>query len=240
MMIGRLDLYVRQDNRLHRLDPRAKLAAVAGFLAGAMFAPVRPPWALLGLVALLGAATVVARVPLRIMARRLVAVGIVVGFPLALSRLGGEMTRLAGESLAAKSLLVAASFLVLAATSKPWELLEAVSRAPLLAGFAALAQFILRGVDILAAEVTRSNLAAALRAPRASMRVRLGGLIAVSISLLGRAAARSERQGAAMALRGFDGHFPPAPARALPVYDLLWGAAFGLASLTIGVAARWI
>jgi energy-coupling factor transporter transmembrane protein EcfT len=239
-MTGLFDLYVRQDSPLHRLDTRAKLAATAGFLAGAMCAPTRPFWPALALFALLSAATVAARVPLGMMGKRFVALGLVVGVPFLLSRLGGEATRLAGEGFAVKCLLAAGGFFLLAATTRVSDLLDAACRLPLLASLGALAGFIFRGANVLAEEVGRSMRALALRAPQASRRVRVGGLTAVSISLLGRAAARSERIGAAMALRGFDGHFSPPPARALPVRDLLWGAALGLGPLAIGVVGRWM
>lgn len=235
-----LDLYVKRDSPLHRLDDRAKLVGLAGFLVGALAAPARPPWAALALAAALLGAAAVGRLPPRALVRRLVPLALVIGGPFALSRLGGAATRAAGEVFAVRSFLVAAAFAVLMAVARPADLLEVGGRLPLVGGFAALSEFILRGTHLLAGEVVRTNRAWALRAPRPGLRLRVGALTAASISLLGRAAARSERVGAAMALRGFDGRLPPVPPGPLPLSHLAAGLAFGFATLLLGVLGRWL
>jgi len=227
------------DSPLHRLDDRAKLVALTGFVVAAMLTPTRPVWPWLALFGLLLVALAAGRVKPGLMAKRFLGLSLVVGVPFALSRLGGEATRLAGESFAVKSLLVAGGFFALTATAHMPDLLEGTSRVPGLSGMSALAAFILRGANMLTGEVVRTNRAWALRAPRARLGVRLRGLVAASISLLGRAAARSDRVGAAMVLRGFDGRMPPAPARALSAGDLAVGLLFAAISLAIGGLGRW-
>jgi energy-coupling factor transporter transmembrane protein EcfT len=236
---GVLDLYVREQGPLHRLDERAKLFATAGFAVGALMAPTRPIWSTLVLLGLLLSAMVVGRVPAMVMGKRLMGLALVVGLPFVFSRFGGEQTRAAGETFAVKSLLVAGGFVVLTASTRAADMLEATGRVPLLAGLSGLSEFVLRGMHVLSGEVMRTNRAWALRAPHPGLRVRLSGLMAASVNLVGRAAARSDRVGAAMVLRGFDGRLPSAPARPIPVRDLLWGAGFGLACLVVGGAGQW-
>jgi len=228
------------DSPLHRLDDRAKLVALTGFVAAALLTPTRPAWPWLGLFGLLFVALALGRVSRGPLVKRFLGLSLIVGVPFALSRLGGEVTRLAGESFAVKSLLIAGGFLALTATTRTADLLEVTSRLPGLRGLSALAGFILRGANMLAGEVVRTNRAWALRAPRARLGVRLRGLVAASISLLGRAAARSDRVGAAMVLRGFDGWLPPAPPRALRARDLAVGLLFAATSLALGGVGRWV
>jgi len=235
-----LDLYVRRESALHRLDPRAKMLAVAGFIAAVLLAPMHPTWSMGALLVLLICAAALARIPVRLMCRRVLSLAVVIGMPFLLSRLGGEATRSAGEQFAARSLLVAAAFLVLMASTRAIVLLEVAERPPLISVFGQLGEFILRGVDLLVEEVTRTNRAWALRAPRATLRVRLAGLTQASMSLIGRAAVRSERVGAAMVLRGFRGKLPAASPRPIPRLHLAAGAAYALTCICIAEAGRWL
>jgi len=234
-----LDLYVRRESALHRLDPRAKMLATVGFAGAVLFAPMRPYWPMSALLLFLVCAAVLARIPARVMCRRLLSLAVVIGMPFLLSRLGGEATRAAGEQFAVRSLLVAATFLVLMASTRAIVLLEVAERLPLVSLLGQLGEFILRGADLLAEEVMRTNRAWALRAPRATIKVRLTGLTQASISLIARAAARSERIGAAMVLRGFQGRLPMVALAPLPWSHLMAGLIFALVSLGIAGVGRW-
>ncbi|MBN1458263.1 MAG: hypothetical protein JXA57_01920, partial [Armatimonadetes bacterium] len=88
-------------------------------------------------------------------------------------------------------------------------------------------------------EVVRTNRAWALRAPGASWTTKMHGLGTASISLLGRAAVRSERIGAAMVLRGFTGSLPAAEMAKPRLRDLTVAGIFATICLAIGAAARW-
>ena len=234
-----LDLYVRSESALHRLDPRAKMLAVLGFVAAVLIAPIRPSWPMGALLLLLVCATALARIPARLMCRRLLSLAVVIGMPFLLSRLGGDTTRVAGEQFAVRSLLVAAMFVVLMASTRAILLLEVAERLPLVSVFGQLGEFILRGADLLAEEVMRTNRAWALRAPFATIKVRLTGLTQASMSLLARAAARSERVGAAMVLRGFQSKLPMATPPPVHWAHVAVGLAFALISLGIAVVGRW-
>lgn len=240
-MIGRhLDPYVEGDSALHRADPREKLIALAGFLTAVGLAPMRPVWAWAGLLVLLGAVLLLGRVPGRVIAKRFAALSLVLGVPFALTRLGAEQTRLAGEAFAVKSLLVAGAFVPLTATTR-WALLgDSLTRVPGLRGLGVLMSFIVRGVHVLLGEVIRTNRAWSLRAPMAGMGTKLAGMTAGSVSLLGRAAARSERVGAAMVLRGFDGRMPMPAAPPLAWSHAVAASLFALLCIAIGVAGRWL
>lgn len=235
-----LDPYVRETGPLQRLDARAKLVATGGFVIAVLLAPASP-WCPLALLAGLLLATIaLARLPARLLGRRLLSLALILGLPFLLSRLGSEATRAAGEQFLVRSLLVTTAFLVLLARARAVELLEVLERLPLLSRFGQLAEFILRGVDLLVEEVVRTNRAWELRAPRATLRLRLVGLARAGISLLSRAAARSERVGAAMVLRGFQGWLPAAAPSPIPGWQLAAGAAYALAALSIAGASRWL
>jgi len=235
-----LDLYLKRESTLHRLDPRAKMLAVAGFIVAVLLAPMHPTWPMGALLVLLICAAALARIPVRLMCRRVLSLAVVIGMPFLLSRLGGEATRAAGEQFAARSLLVAAAFLVLMASTRAIVLLEVAERLPLVSVFGQLGEFILRGVDLLVEEVMRTNRAWALRAPRATLRVRLAGLTQASMSLIARAAVRSERVGAAMVLRGFQGKLPAASLTPIPRLHLAAGAAYALVCICIAGTGRWL
>ena len=239
-MAPHLDLYLKTDSIVHALDPRAKLVALCGLLLAVMALPPRPLWPLGLLCLLLGLAAALARLPALTLGRRLLPLALVVGVPFALSRLGDAATCRAGEVFAAKSVLVAAAFLVLTASTRPLTLLETVGRVPLLSACSQLAAFILRGADLLAGEAVRTNRARSLRVPATSLRMQVLGLAWASISLLTRAAVRSERVGAAMALRGFRGAFPAPVLPPLPWSHLLAATAYALLALGIAGGGRWL
>ena len=238
-MTHHLDLYLRQDSALHRVDARAKMVAVVGFTTAVLLLPLRPYWPAGALLAVLLGTAALGRIPVRTICRRLLPLALVIGAPFLLSRLGGEATRAAGGQFAVKSLLVAGSFVLLMASTRAIVLLEVAERLPLLSAFAQLGEFILRGVNLLAEEVIRTNRSWVLRAVRATTRVRLLGLTHASIGLVARAAARSERIGAAMVLRGFRGRLPTGVPSPLPWSHLAAGLVFALVSLGIAGVGRW-
>jgi energy-coupling factor transporter transmembrane protein EcfT len=235
-----MNLYIAGHGFLHRLDERAKLTALAGLVLAGLLVPARPQWPWLVLLGILAATAAAGRLPVKTTAGRLTGLIVILGGPLLLTRLGGPDTQLAGEVFAVKSFLVAGSFVVYTATTRPEAMIDAFGRVPLLRGMGALSAFILRGVHILHQEVVRTNRAWTLRAPGAGPATKVRGLAGASISLLGRAAVRSERMGAAMVLRGFDGRFPPAPPRPLARGQLAGAVAFALACLAVGGIGRWL
>ncbi|UCC67996.1 MAG: hypothetical protein JSV79_12940 [Armatimonadota bacterium] len=224
---------------MHKLDERAKLLAAVGFVTAVLLAPARPHWPAGALLLVLVSTGTLARIPVRTICRRLLPLALVIGAPFLLSRLGGEATRAAGAQFAVKSFLVAASFVMLMASTRAIVLLEVAERLPVVSALGQLGEFILRGVDLLAEEVIRTNRSWVLRAASATIRVRLFGLTHASVGLVARAAARSERVGAAMVLRGFHGKLPTGVPSPLPWSHLAAGLIFALVSLGIAGAGRW-
>jgi cobalt/nickel transport system permease protein len=233
-----LGTYVQEDSALHRFDPRAKLLALAGFLGGAALCPIRPAYPWLALAAILAAALILGRVPARVLARRFLGLTLLIGVAFALTRTGSEQTRLAGEVFAVKSLLVAGGFVVLTATTSIVALIDIATRTPGLAGIGALASFVLRGVHVLVGEVVRTNRAWALRAPAADLRTKLAGMMGASVSLLGRAAGRSERVAAAMVLRGFEGRMPAPDSSPIAWLHMAMACLVAVLCIAIGWAGR--
>lgn len=234
-----LDLYLDHGSPLHRLDVRAKLVGVAGATLGALLAPMAPAWGLAGVGGMVAMAAALARLPVRVVALRLAPLALVAGTPVALALLGEERARVAAASFAVKSLLIALAFLIVTATTRGVELLEAIGSIRLLGVIAPLAESIYRGVDLLAEEAARVRRAQLLRAPAASLRNRLAAVMYGSVSLLGRAAARSERVGAAMVLRGFAGRLPPPAPRRLPRWQGVAAGSWATLCVCLGAAARW-
>jgi len=238
-VIGWLGAGHKPDSVVSRLDARAKLLATGGYVGAVLLAPVRPLWAAAALAALLVVAAAMGRITIRTAGMRLLALALIIGAPFALSRLGSDETRHAGEIFAVKSALIAAAFLVLTATTRTEDMLDAMAQTPLLSGLSGLAALMLRGAHVLIGEVIRTNRAWALRAPGASWMTKVHGLGVASISLLGRAAVRSERIGAAMVLRGFTGSLPAAELGRPRLRDVAVASVFATICLAIGVTARW-
>lgn len=235
-----IDLYVHQESIIHKLDPRAKLVAIAGFILAVFIVPTRPLLPAGLLCVLIGCVVVLERLPVRVLLRRMFPILVVVGLPFMLSRLGGEQTRVAGELFALKSLLVAAAVIVFMASTHTLAILEFISRMPILSAFGQLGEFIVRGVDLLIEEVMRTNRAWALRASFASTWMKLTSLLWASVNLLVRAVVRSERVGSAMALRGFQGKLPTSAPSPLKFSHLACGLTYAVVSIIIAGVGRWL
>ncbi len=235
-----IDLYLRKESIIHKLDHRAKMVAVSGFIVAVFIAPTRPLWPAGLLCLLLGCVIMLERIPVRVLCVRTFPILVIVGLPFALSRLGGEKTRMAGELFALKSLMVAIAIITLMASTRAVAILEVVGRMPMLSGFGRLGEFILRGIDLLVEEVIRTNRAWTLRASFAPAWMKLASLLWASVSLLIRAVVRSERVGAAMALRGFQGKLPTTAAPRLGFSHLALGLTYALVSIIIAGVGRWL
>ncbi|MBN1458550.1 MAG: hypothetical protein JXA57_03375, partial [Armatimonadetes bacterium] len=142
---------------MSRLDARAKLLSTCGYVIAVLLVPVRPLWAAAALAGLLVLVAAMGRVTIRTATMRLAALALIIGVPFALSRLGSGETRHAGEIFAVKSLLIAGAFLVLIATTRMEDMLDAMAQTPLLSGLSGLAALMLRGAHVLIGEVVSTN-----------------------------------------------------------------------------------
>jgi cobalt/nickel transport system permease protein len=215
-------LLVPADTPVHRLAPQCKVAATVLFVLAVASTPTGGYWPYLWYLTLLAAVAALARLPPLIMARRLLVEVPFVLFVLALPVLGGP-PRLAvlGITLsvpgfhAAATITLKATFgllatAILAATTPLPEIITGLERLRVPRVFTAVASFMVRYLDVLAAELDRMRTAALCRGgnPRWLWQVRevTAGLGALVV----RAFERGERVYLAMASRGYTGALPAA------------------------------
>jgi cobalt/nickel transport system permease protein len=210
------------DTPVHRLAPQCKVAATVLFVLAVACTPAGAYRPYLWYLALLAAIAALARLPPLIMARRLLVEVPFVLFVLALPVLGGP-PRLAvlGVALSVPGLHAAATVTlkatfgllatgILAATTPAPEIITGLERLRVPRVFTAVASFMVRYLDVLAAELSRMRTAALCRGgnPRWIWQVRditigLGALVVRTFE-------RGERVYLAMASRGYTGTLPAA------------------------------
>lgn len=200
------------DGPIERVAPEAKVVGAVAFLVAALATPagVRWPWLVHGAVA--GALAVVALLPARVLARRLVFEVPFLALAVAMAVAGSDpRVQVVGLSLSGPGLDAAWTVLsratlgvvvasVLAATTTPAELLVALDRlrAPRLA--VTLAELAVRYLAVLRGELDRLRLAQELRSPD-RRRLRPAEVAGVGAALFVRAYERGERVHLARAAR---------------------------------------
>jgi cobalt/nickel transport system permease protein len=213
-------LYLPGTSPLHRAPPQCKLAAGLLLVLAVVATPREAVWAYgvyaLGLVGLAR----VGRVPLPVLARRLVIELPFLLFALFLPLVGqGERVEVAGVPLAteglwaawnivAKGTLGVAVSVILAATTPVPELLRGLERLRLPRAFTSVAGFMVRYADVIAGEVRRMRIARISRGhdPRWIWQARA---VAASAGILFiRSYERGERVYLAMVSRGYAGSMP--------------------------------
>jgi cobalt/nickel transport system permease protein len=213
-------LYLPGPSPLHRARPQCKLAATLLFVLAVVATPREAVWAygLYGLL-LVGLARV-GRVPLPVLARRLVIELPFLLFALFLPLVGqGERVEVAGVALAADGLWAAwnivakgtlgvAASVILAATTPVPELLRGLERLRLPRAFTTIAGFMVRYADVIADEVRRMRVARISRGhdPRWIWQAR--AVAASAGTLFIRSYERGERVYLAMVSRGYAGSMP--------------------------------
>lgn len=212
---------------IHLLDARAKILAALVLVLGIVTTPpLRVPELAL-FCALLAAATVIARLPLRRLLVRSLAVLPVAATVALLAPLqvdGGSWSAAGVASswsgggwaiawgIVSKAWLSACCMLLLAATTRTPDLLAGMRRLGVPAVFIMLLSFIARYVSVLAEQLRALRIALASRAPRLSRRVLLRALGSIAGNLFVRSYERGERVYAAMLSRGYTGVLPSAEA----------------------------
>jgi cobalt/nickel transport system permease protein len=241
-------LLVPADTPVHRLAPQCKVAATALFVLAVACTPAGSYWPYLCDLLLLAAVATLARLPPLILARRLLVEVPFVLFVLVLPMLGGppRLTVL-GFGLSVPGLHAAATITlkatfgllatgILAATTPLPEIITGLERLRVPRVFTAVAAFMVRYLDLLAAELARMRTAALCRggSPRWFWQVRevasgLGALIVRSFE-------RGERVYLAMASRGYAGTTPTVLTGAAAPRGA-WAAALAVPALAaIGLA----
>ncbi len=132
-------LYVHEHSRIHRLAPETKLVAVVAFVVTVALTPRSAVWAFAAYAGVLAVATMLARVPVRFVAVRLVAVVPFILFALLIPFIAsGERIDVLGVpvseeglwgawNIVAKATIGAAAAILLAATTDVPDILRGMS-----------------------------------------------------------------------------------------------------------------
>jgi cobalt/nickel transport system permease protein len=249
-------LHAPRATALHDVDATVKLVCLLGFLAAVVATPA-PALGAFGVHAgLVGAAAARARLPARVLIRRLAVELPFVVFALALPFVGAgprrELTGLpvtlslsvpgtwAAWAILAKATLGTAATVVLAWTTPVADILGGLERLGVPRALTAIAGFMVRYLEVIAGELRRLQIARVSRGddPRWAWQGR--AVAATAGTLFVRAFERGERVHRAMVSRGFTGRFPPAATgggRRAWFPAVLWPLAAGLAAVS-GVWAR--
>jgi cobalt/nickel transport system permease protein len=213
-------LYVHEHSPIHRLVPETKIVAAFGMVVCIALTPREAVWAF-GLYALLLLTLdLVARIPLRFVVLRLVAVAPFVLFALFLPFLGtGDTTRILGVQVSidgvwsawniiAKAALGASVSIVLTATTEVTELIRGLGilRVPVL--FTSIATFMIRYMELLSDELGRMRVAMTARGYDPRWLAQARPIATSAGALFVRSYERGERIHDAMLSRGFTGEMP--------------------------------
>jgi cobalt/nickel transport system permease protein len=213
-------LYLPGTSPLHRVPPQCKIAAGVLFVLAVVATPREAFWAF-GLYALaLAGAARLARLPLGLLARRLVIELPFLAFAVFLPVVGhGERVEVLGAPLAVgglwaawniivKGTLGVATSAIVAATTPVAELLGGLERLRLPRTLTTIAGFMIRYADVIADEVRRMRIARLSRGhdPRWIWQAR--AVAASAGTLFIRSYERGERVYLAMVSRGYAGSMP--------------------------------
>ncbi len=242
-------LYRPGDSVVHRLPPECKLAAVLVFVVVVVATPREQFWAFGVYAGLLVAVAAAARVPLPVVAKRMVVEVPFVLFAVLLPFLAaGNRVDVLGLQLSesglygawnilAKGSLGVVASILLAATTEPRGLLLGVERLHLPALMVQIMAFMLRYADVVGGEMTRMRIA---RESRGFQARNIGHLKVVAQSagaLFIRSYERGERVHLAMLSRGYAGAMPVLHDERARRGDWGTAAALPLAALVVSAAA---
>ena len=213
-------LVVAVDSPVHRLPAHGKIAALVAFVLVVVATPAGTWWVFGAYAVLLAGVLRVARVPRRVVARRMLIETPFVVFALLMPLvatgprvevLGLSLSRdgvLGGGTLLAKATLGVVAAIALAATTESRALLAGLERLRMPATLVAILSFMVRYVSVVGGDLQRMRVA---RESRGYSGGRLGHLKAVAASagsLFVRSYERGERVHLAMRARGYTGRMP--------------------------------
>ncbi|MFN8079744.1 MAG: cobalt ECF transporter T component CbiQ [Kineosporiaceae bacterium] len=242
-------LYVPRDTVVHRLAPQCKLVAAVVFVLLVVLTPGRRVGAFALYAALLAIVALIARIPLPMIARRLLVETPFVIFAVAMPFLTpGDRTSVLGVPLsiaglwAAWNVLVKATIgvvtsILLAATTDLRMLLLGLERLRLPSLLVQIMTFMVRYTDVVTDELRRMRIARTSRGFEARDLRALPVLAHSAGALFIRSYERGERVHLAMLSRGYTGRLPAVAEVAAPPSH--WVTAFTLpvaAALIAGVA----
>lgn len=246
------ELLIPADTPVHRMPPAPKIVAVVTFVLAVAFTPQRTFWPFVWYAALLATAIALARLPVGVLARRLVVEIPFIFFVVLLPFLGDEpKVDVWGVALSEHGLQAAAMIIlkasfgllatgVLAATTTFSEMIAGLEQLRLPRILTAVASFTVRYVEVLLDELNRMRTAQACRGGDARWLWQAKDIATCLGALFIRSLERGERVHVAMLSRGFTGAAPvglagPTASRGA------WAAAGVLPALAVAVStAAWV
>lgn len=242
--------YLHRHSPVHRLPPECKLLAAVAFVLVVVSTP-RTWWpAFAGYALLLVAVALLARVPLRTVARRTAIEAPFVAFALLLPFVAsGERVDVLGLSLSREGLLGAGNVLakatlgvvtsiLLVASTDQRALLAGLERLRLPSRLVQIAAFMLRYAEVITTEMRRMRIARESRCFTARSVRAWRPLAHAAGSLFVRCYERGERVHLAMLARGYTGTMPAGTAPAAA--PAAWATAFVLPVAAAAVLAAGI
>lgn len=236
-------LLVGNDSALHRMSPQVKLVALFVFVIATATTPRHATWAFGIHGAVLSLAVAMSRVPLRVIARRILIVTPFIVFAVFVPLLAdGQTTRFgplhlsveglwAAWNIVAKTILGATASILLTATTPIPELLAGLTRLHVPAAVVSIIAFMVRYLDLIVDQLnrTRQSMTARCHDPRWLWQSK--PLATAAGTLFVRTYERGERIHNAMVARGFTGRMPDSiPTQASPAQ---WVAALSLPLLAL-------
>ncbi|WP_327306346.1 cobalt ECF transporter T component CbiQ [Streptomyces sp. NBC_01298] len=213
-------LYRPGSSPVHDLPPHCKLAATFGFVAVVVSTPREAVWAFGLYAVLIAVATIVARIPLGFLLRRLLIEVPFVAFAVLMPFVAqGERVEVLGMSLSvsglwgawnvlAKGTLGVAASVLLASTTELRALLLGLQRLKLPPLLVQIASFMIRYGDVISDELRRMSIARRSRGFEARGIRHWGVLAKTAGALFIRSYERGERVYLAMVSRGYAGSMP--------------------------------
>lgn len=245
-------LYIHEHSPIHRLAPAAKLAATFVFVLAVAITPREAVWAFavyaIALAIVLGSA----RVPIRFLATRLLAILPFIAFAFLIPFIAsGEQVDVIGISVSreglwgawnilAKATLGASTSIALAATTEVPDILEGLSVLRVPAVLISIAAFMIRYLELIVEELGRMRMAMQARGydPRWLWQVK--PIASSAGAMFVRSYERGERVHAAMVSRGFTGTMPILPRDHTPLSDWLVAATLPVLGVVVAVLAMVI
>ena len=250
-MSGNHHLYVPGTSPLHRLAPQCKLAATVLFVLAVVATPREAFGAFAAYAVILVGLTFVGRIPMTLVARRLVIEIPFLAFALLLPVVGqGERVEVLGMSVSVaglwamwnilvKGTLGVAATVIMAATTPVPAMLHGLEHLRLPKVFVGICAFMIRYADVVTGEMHRMRVARASRGsdPRWLWQARATAASAGTLFI--RSYERGERVYLAMASRGYAGSMPLLDDHSAPPSQ--WAAAMCLPAVGALIASvAWV
>jgi len=213
-------LYVHEHSPIHGLTPEAKIVAALGMVVPVAITPREQVWAFALYASLIVTVLLVARVPIRFLGIRLLALTPFLAFALFIPLIAtGETIEIWGLALSveglwgtwnilAKATLGASVSIALTATTEVPDIIRGLGILRVPALFTSIASFMIRYLELVTDELGRTRVAMTARGYDPKWLSQVKPIASSAGALFVRSYERGERVHAAMLSRGFTGVMP--------------------------------